>query len=84
MVEYKINAKDFIISYIYPNDYHIVNFVSLFAKQFIYRNKCMQKNVNLGKMESELYYLQTTELCTARRNRKLKNHVKNGALRMRI
>ena len=55
---------------------HIINFVNIMIKQFIYKNRCLNLSVNIGKFENELELLHNTELYIAKRENRLKAHIR--------
>ena len=71
------NEQDFVLGNLNCNPYHIINFVVIFAKQYIYKNKCLGKVPALDVFQTELETIQKVELYKVKYNcKKLRNHVK--------
>ena len=65
--------------YIQDNPFHIINAVCIFAKQFIYRAKLSDRNVNVHKSENELELFQQTEWYSAHKTVRVNKHINDGA-----
>ena len=58
------------------NNYNIVNFVSIFIKQYIYRCRYGRKKPSINRMTVELEFLEHLEYCSAKYRGKLHKHIR--------
>ena len=69
------NYKAFIFSWVMNQEQHILNFVSIFLKQFIYRCRCQMKKPNVQQCIYELNKLQHIDYCIALQENKIGKHI---------
>ena len=59
---------------------HIVNFISVIYKQYLYRNRCLQKRIYVEGLKQEIEQTQDTEYFIACK----KNHINKWYIIVRI
>ena len=64
--EHNRSIEDFIFNTIFEKANHILNFVAIFLKQYIYRKKCMNQKPNIAQFTVLLEVHQNAEFCIAR------------------
>ena len=69
-------AVNFIPNNIHANPRNIINFVGLFAKQFVYRQRCQGKIPIVKNLVRELENYHKVEFANAKRGGYVKKHVK--------
>ena len=55
---------------------HIVNFVLVVMKQYLYRCRCNNTKPHVKAFENEIYYIQRLELFNAKNENKVTSHTK--------
>ena len=70
-IEVHVDPMSILLSNITEPGRHVVNFVSTFTKQYIYRCRCQKTTVNVNMLKSELIRMHTIEYEIARRSNKL-------------
>ena len=68
--------SQFILNSVHENPNHVINFVTIFLKQYLYRNRCMNKKPTKEGFLIQLINHQNMEFSNAKRNRKTGKHKK--------
>ena len=55
---------------------HVVNFICLITKQFIYRQKCLKKEIHFPILKAYIHQIESVEKYSAIKNQKLSIHQK--------
>ena len=66
----------FILNNIHDNPTHIINFVCILLKQFLYKHRCLGKTPTKEKFVVELTVHHNIEFANVKRDNVLKKHVK--------
>ena len=66
----------FIFNLVHENKYHIVNFVTVFLKQYIYRCHCLGKKLNIRSFWTELEHFHNLEFANAIVENRVSKHYK--------
>ena len=70
----ELNAENLIMNTVHNNPSNIANFICLVVKQYIYRQRCHKKSLNVYEIESRILQLERLEKYIAIRNNKIKKH----------
>ena len=70
------NILDFLFNTVVNPKYHIINFLCIYVKQFIYKNRCQNKRISVQKFMVELELHQKIEYEIAKQELKVHKHVK--------
>ena len=62
----ELNSANFILNYLHESSNHVINFVGILVKQFIYRCRCMKKVPKLEVLKLELEFMQSLEWANAK------------------
>ena len=73
-IEFVMNINTFIFSRVHKSKGHIANFLVLFAKQYIYKCKCLGKVPRALSMWKEFEFLQSVEMAIATKKHRLRKH----------
>ena len=70
-----LNAQNVIFNTITEQEYHVANFICLIVKQYIYRQKCLQKVLSIDELKAQIEKIERMEKYIATKNNKLNKHV---------
>ena len=78
--EFSIDAKfvpqNIIFNHLHPKPQHIINFLTLVTKQFIFRTKCLNQKITWNKLCNEFKLIENIELHNAIRSKNIGKHMK--------
>ena len=72
----KLSAKNVIKNEIVHVKGHVINFMCLITKQYIYRVRCMQQQLNFPILQNSILSIESMEKYIAVKNGKLNKHLK--------
>ena len=75
-IEIHKNICALMFSHLSEKSTHVINFVSVMAKQYIYHCRCNRKNINVVSFLNELVKMQDVEFAIAKRENRLTTHCK--------
>ena len=75
-IKIEINLKTFILSCLHERQNHIINFISVCIKQYLFRCRCQNIKPNINKFENEILFLQDVEWFNAKHSFTVKKHIK--------
>ena len=75
-IELQFNEEAVIFNNLVKNKLSAVNFVCLVVKQYIYRQRCLKKNLCFQSLKGIIQYLRNIEKYIAIKNGKIVKHVK--------
>ena len=71
-----LNAGSIIKNQLVKKASHVVNFVCLVTKQYIYRQRCIAQNINITELKAIFSHIESIEKYVAIKNEKLNHHLK--------
>ena len=71
-----LNARNVILNRIVTKKYHVVNFICLITKYYIYSQKCLQKSISFQGVKSQIQHIENLEYYIAVKNSKVIRHNK--------
>ena len=75
-VETTFTYETIMLGKVHVNRSHILNFITLMGKQFLYRQRCLQKNVRLNDFIAQVDFQHKIELFNSKRNMRISKHIK--------
>ena len=76
----KLSPKDIFFCSINKECIHIANFICLLVKQELYVNRCLKKETNITQITLKINRIKSYELYNAKKNNKVKTHIKKWHL----
>ena len=77
MIQISLSDTAIILNLLVPVKVHIVNFVCLLAKQYIYRQRCLSQEINMVHFKRYLSQIESMEKYIAvKNNREYKHYLK--------
>ena len=73
-VTFQLNATTVIMNRIVKKAGHVVNFICLITKQYIYRQRCLKEEINFQGLKSTVRKIESIEKYIATKNQKLDKH----------
>ena len=70
----RVNVLNILLNEIHECKTHVTNFICLLAKQYIYSQKCLGKELNIIDFKNRVYQIQNIEKYIATKNDKLQYH----------
>ena len=75
-IEIEINPLKFILGNIHENPNHVINFICIVLKQFLYRHRCQGSTFHQNQVKTETDHLHDIEYFIHKRNNRLYQHIK--------
>ena len=74
MQEWSLNPTSVVLNDLVPQKYHVINFICLVTKQFIYKQKCLKLTLNFPIWKAYVQQIESIEKYIAVKNGKLAIH----------
>ena len=74
------NKFEILFNKVNCNKYHVANFICLVAKQYVYRQRCLKRQINVFELKGKIKLIENTEKYIAIKNNRLAVHNKKWKL----